>query len=384
MKKAGFVWMVFLTSFLSLLGQEPYHFMLGSDEFATIDIYDLSQTQDGRYWIATSDGIYRSTNATSATPSWSKRTNGITDEEFIGLEFHPTNSNIMYASGLDIYRSSNGGSSYASITGSGTGLDLNNLPSSTADVLRIGIAVSPAAAGDLWAYVVCEDPSASTGKRIYVYRRTGSTWTMIRDWAPGGGTNNTSKGWTAIAVSPIDADKVYYGFTKVAGTENGGTSWQSKSPYSGNGFHADVHALAIPPNVSNPQRFCGHHGGVSQKDPSNTGTGGWTFLCDGLEVATIWAFDDSEFDSDRIIIGNQDCGTNVTNGSGGWQVIRGGDGYNGRIDDESGLMISSANGTVNMFDYVNQYSDTKIDNNTNIKYLEYNWNLNEVVKEERI
>ena len=235
----------------------------------------------------------------------------------------------MYASGLDIYRSSNGGSSYASITGSGTGLDLNNLPSSTADVLRIGIAVSPAAAGDLWAYVVCEDPSASTGKRIYVYRRTGSTWTMIRDWAPGGGTNNTSKGWTAIAVSPIDADKVYYGFTKVAGTENGGTSWQSKSPYSGNGFHADVHALAFPPNVSNPQLFCGHHGGVSQKDPSNTGTGGWTFLCDGLEVATIWAFDDSEFDSDRIIIGNQDCGTNVTNGSGGWQVIRGGDGYDG-------------------------------------------------------
>lgn len=58
MKKGGFVILLFLILFGELFGQEPYHFMLGSDEFATIDIYDLNQTPDGRYWIATDDGLF--------------------------------------------------------------------------------------------------------------------------------------------------------------------------------------------------------------------------------------------------------------------------------------------------------------------------------------
>lgn len=58
MKRGGFVFFVFLSSCFGLFGQEPWRFMLGSDEFATIDIYDLNQTPDGRYWIATSDGLF--------------------------------------------------------------------------------------------------------------------------------------------------------------------------------------------------------------------------------------------------------------------------------------------------------------------------------------
>ncbi|MEZ4686631.1 MAG: hypothetical protein R3B47_11365 [Bacteroidia bacterium] len=68
-------------------------------------------------------------------------------------------------------------------------------------------------------------------------------------------------------------------------------------------------------------------------------------------MGTIWAFDDSEYDDSRIIIGNQDCGTNVTT-STGWKIILGGDGYQGRIDDESGLMVTQSNSTVRLYDYV--------------------------------
>jgi len=42
----------------TLLGQDPYHFILGQDELASVDIYDINQTDDGKYWIATNNGIY--------------------------------------------------------------------------------------------------------------------------------------------------------------------------------------------------------------------------------------------------------------------------------------------------------------------------------------
>ena len=38
--------------------QNPYHFFLGEEELAAIDVYDINQTNDGVYWIATNTGIY--------------------------------------------------------------------------------------------------------------------------------------------------------------------------------------------------------------------------------------------------------------------------------------------------------------------------------------
>jgi ligand-binding sensor domain-containing protein len=39
-------------------GQDPYHFKLGQEELAAIDVYDINQTIDGKYWIATNNGMY--------------------------------------------------------------------------------------------------------------------------------------------------------------------------------------------------------------------------------------------------------------------------------------------------------------------------------------
>lgn len=55
-----------IIGFLSLLffiagqakAQNPYHFFLGEEELAAIDVYDINQTNDGVYWIATNKGIF--------------------------------------------------------------------------------------------------------------------------------------------------------------------------------------------------------------------------------------------------------------------------------------------------------------------------------------
>ncbi|MEZ4686632.1 MAG: hypothetical protein R3B47_11370 [Bacteroidia bacterium] len=198
----------------------------------TIRMLRVDPNNGARVFITTSNGIYRSTNATSSTPGWSKVTSGITDDQFIGLEFHPNTSATMYASGNDVYQSTNSGGSFSSITGPGTGLDLNNLPGGNSTVLRIGIAVSADAPNDLWAYIVCDDPTvASIGKRIFVYRRSGGSWTMLENFSTTSAFDNLSIVWTAIAVSPTNADKIYIGHTKVRGSDNGGSTWAAKSPY---------------------------------------------------------------------------------------------------------------------------------------------------------
>lgn len=41
-----------------LYAQEPYHLVLGENELSAIDVYDINQTNDGVYWVATNNGVY--------------------------------------------------------------------------------------------------------------------------------------------------------------------------------------------------------------------------------------------------------------------------------------------------------------------------------------
>ncbi|MFT5619091.1 MAG: hypothetical protein ACI85I_002331 [Arenicella sp.] len=52
--------LAFILGLIPFIGfsQNPYHFFLGNEEFATIDIYGLNQTEDGLYWIVSNKGLY--------------------------------------------------------------------------------------------------------------------------------------------------------------------------------------------------------------------------------------------------------------------------------------------------------------------------------------
>lgn len=56
--KTLFAIIISIMMYGALIGQDPYHFILGQDELASVDIYDINQTKDGKFWIATNNGMY--------------------------------------------------------------------------------------------------------------------------------------------------------------------------------------------------------------------------------------------------------------------------------------------------------------------------------------
>lgn len=292
--------------------------------------------------LASSAGVIKTSNATALTPTWNVEFTGgaILDQQFRGIEYKPSDPSIIYASGKDIYKYD--GATWSSMTGSSTGLDLNNIPNSpNFDVARINIAVTPADPDMLYAYIYGTVQNNYDQALIYVYKN--NIWSKIFD--SGINTGSTSGkytiGWLSIAVSPINANEIYFGGITVRGT----VDYTDLTNYPilniggnvGAGIHADVHELKFQPITNNSGLFAGTHGGVSflpvPSDP--TPINRWNRRYNGLLVSLIWSFDNSNIDH-RKAIGLQDLGSSkldpVTNI---WSNYTGGDGFTARIDDEN-------------------------------------------------
>ena len=311
-------------------------------------------------FIATTKGIYRANNACEKKPIWKKVFDGLENQhDFRGVTFKPDDANTIYASGTGIFRSTNGGETWESLTGRQYTLNLTNLPDSFS-VKRINIAVTPAAPKNLYAYVIGTKKTPKktlTGGLIAVF--DGKDWEIVESKFSSG-FSYFSETWIAIAVSPVDPGMIYYGNTHVVGTQDAkNMKFVEVSPYCGNGFHADVHDLEFQPNVAQPKLFCGNHGGVSVKTIADDGIKGWVYRNEGLSVATIWSFDVREDKNDRAIIGTQDNGTLIFYDTLGykWHYIKGGDGYTARIDDQNPDIAYFSQGDRSLFRF--HYSKMK-------------------------
>ena len=322
------------------------------NEGGTIRKIRLNPNDMSECFLATSKGIFKGENIDGSNPTWTLVFNP-NDAELKGLEFDSDDPTVIYASGRDVYRSTDSGANWASITGSGTGLDFNNLPYESGwtnfQIKRINITMSgpnSGPSGAFYAYITGNAEPISGGDRVgyfYVYYFNGNTW----DSTP---KVNNSDSWTtptrtAIAVSPTNINEVYYGMDIVRGRNNINTGSIFQSIYNGDDTHADIHALVFEPNSN--RLFCGTDGGIHIKDLSVQGTGfpnqgGWIDFTNGLQVATPYKFDHAENRTDRIIMGNHDTGSIIYE-NGQWEIILGGDGYNGEVDNRTGLAFGSQN-----------------------------------------
>ncbi len=292
---------------------------------------------------AASEGVFRTDNARAESPVWTRVSDGINplDKELRGLEFKPGDPSTVYVSGQDIYRSVNSGDHWESLTGPETGLHIADLPDFR--INRINIAVTAADPDRLYAYLQgSRGPKDQQVGYIYMYKD--GSWKQLHFQSSG----VLSPSWLGFAASPVDADQVFFGFTHTYGSRDiTRLPMIKESPYTGSGFHADVHALVFQPNVEDPQLFCANHGGVSVKDLSHKGEAGWQYRNEGLQVATVWTYDVAQHDKAVYITGNQDCGVNVTRARDSvlvWECIAGGDGYGARIaDDRQRLMYYLSN-----------------------------------------
>lgn len=349
------------------------------DDQANIDVYalEISHSNSNYYWAGLNGGMVRSTdggnswtnvsgvandlyntitmhpnnaNIIFAIGQWGERVYRSTDGgasfsvvadvslDLYDLEFHPTNPEIIYASGNNIVLiSTNGGTSFTTIT-SGPWSGNSNI---------LMMAVTPAAPNNL--YVLQEQNGGFNA--LYLSQDMGNTWNTLDTFD---GTNNimgydqnVQSGQAPrdmdIVVSPVDANIVHVAGVETWRTNNLGQSWTKTTRWSAPGasdfIHADIDLLIYDGN----RIVAGTDGGIYYStDEANN----WTDISAGLAIRQFYRIGASRTDIDRVSGGSQDNGTG-TLVSGTWRDWLGADGMETFIDWNNPNIIygTSQNGT---------------------------------------
>lgn len=247
-------------------------------------------------YAAMRDGLYKTQNGGT---TWTQMIAGT----IYDMEFRPQNSQTIYISSVSsILRSTNGGTNWTTIN-SISGAD------------RVAIAVSPANANYLYAIA---GPALGVGSFKGVYRSVngGTSWTT-RSTTPnilGGSTtgqDSRTQSWydLAIAVSPTNINQVFIGGINTWRSNNGGQTWANTSHWvysptqNLNYVHADIHAMEYQGNTL----FVGCDGGIFRT--TNQG-GDFTDLSKGLAITEFYRLAGTPQNSNLILGGSQDNGTN--------------------------------------------------------------------------
>jgi photosystem II stability/assembly factor-like uncharacterized protein len=223
------------------------------------------------------------------------------------IDFHPTNSNIVYASGTEFNISADGGATFARVT--------SVLPNSPQ---RMSIATSIDEPN--WVYVLAGDSSGLIG--IYRSTDSGNNFTLQAD-SPnvfdyvlsGSGTGFQASYNNVINADPTDANIIYTGGINIWKSTDAGVTMNSVSywvgPLSGrDGLKGEQFAIEFSPFDNSI--YVANTGGIAKS--ANTGTT-WEEINNGLNVAQVYKIGVSQNIQDNFIIGQQDNGTVIYDGS---------------------------------------------------------------------
>ena len=229
---------------------------LGAGTFDRVRIYAIHLDQrtigsvaSAGLVAASSTGLWRSTNG---GVSWTRLFTGV----FSDVIGHPTSSTTMYAARFGsstvpgaIFRSIDGGATWEDISGAFPGTEAS----------RIELATSPARPGALFAIAGRRSNSTLLG----VFRWEENTGTVSL------GTNGlifptnridfgSQTGYDlAIAVDPVDANRIYVAGVRAFRSIDGGASYVEMAPT----VHVDWHVIRIDP-ADATRVFVGNDGGI--------------------------------------------------------------------------------------------------------------------------
>jgi photosystem II stability/assembly factor-like uncharacterized protein len=239
--------------------------------------------------IASYSGVLLSANNGA---SWTNVQTG----NFADIEFHPTNSQIIYASTMDgkYFRSANAGSTWTLIT---TGL------ANSGGNLRVEIAVSPHTPNRV--YLVS---GSGTGK-LARSDDSGLTFTLTNAPDLSNGLVNQTYYNLAIAASPVNGDIVHIGGLYASRSTDGGVNFNYNTntwDYPNTGLmhtlHADLHDLIY---IGNDTVYAACDGGVYRyKENVN----GWDPLNNGLAITQFYKIGGHPINDQLMLGGSQDNG----------------------------------------------------------------------------
>ena len=274
-------------------------------------------------FVVASNGVWRTTDYGD---TWTHVLNYI---RIYDMEFKPGSSNNLYIAGdSTFWLSSDTGSNWTQIT---SGLPVH--------AQRMAIGVTP----DNSSYVyLFAGPPTGVGSFVGVYRSTDSGQTFALKTAvpnilgyESDGQDAKHQTWydLAVAVSASDANTLVTGAINCWKSTNGGTSftiiskWDDYDGSQGIGYtHADIHNLTL--NPLNGYLYCCSDGGIFKSTDFGEN---WTDLTN-MSITEWYRIAGLESNSNLIIGGTQDNGSDKWTGSWTMQHILGADGMDCMID----------------------------------------------------
>ncbi len=269
---------------------------------------------------ATNDGIYRTINGGT---SWTQEIAG----NFKDVCMKPGDPNTWYASSNQFYRSTNIGDTWTNIT---TGLPASG------SAQRMSLAVSAANSSVVYALVSGNDSGL---QGVYKSVDGGTSFVQNSDnnpnylnWDTSATATTGGQGWYDLRIDadPTNADVIYIGGVNVWKSIDGGTNFSLAGHWYGGGgapyVHADIHAIHFVAGTS--RLLIGCDGGVF-----TTTNGGPNFsdISSSLAIGQLYKLSVAGTNSNIVISGWQDNGTNLKNGSTFTRPL-GGDGMDCQIN----------------------------------------------------
>ena len=244
------------------------------------------------------------------------------------IEFKPNNPNILYAAkqssgNSNVYRSVDGGANWSLINNGISGNRYRPLIAVTEDNPEV-----------IYALYSSSDYSYHG---LYKSSDGGDSWVLQSD-SPNilgretDGTGTGGQSWydLSLGVARNNENLVYVGGINLWRSDDGGVSWDIDGS-SGNGssysyMHVDQHAIEFNPHTN--VAFAGNDGGL-YKYIENLNK--WVDISDGLAISQFYNIGLSKSNSNRLVAGAQDNGTEMLTNST-WDAILGGDGMECAID----------------------------------------------------
>ena len=285
----------------------------------------ISPTNSNIIVAAARYGILRSTDA-GVSWSYASGTSGI---RFRDIEFQPGNGSVIYASSTaGFWKSSDSGSTWSQRT----------LPAEAADMQRNAIAVTPDDPNRVYMIASANSNSAMLG--FFRSNDAGETWSTMTGTSPNllgyseTGEAGTGQGWYDLCIdaSHTNADVVIVGGVNVWRTTDGGSSWGISGHWLGNGGAAEVHADIHGITYDGSTLLVGCDGGVYKS--ANDGTT-YSDITNGMSIGQFYQVGVAQDAANLVAGGLQDNGTILMDGSEIWTDIRGADGFEVYVMDNS-------------------------------------------------
>lgn len=284
------------------------------------------------------NGIYRSTNAGA---TW-QTTNAIgTEFRPSSLVGHPSNNDTLYAvmgrtvvpNQNGFWRSVNAGATW-SLLADGAAQGLPNLKNQGGKSVMSICRDQPNFMYAIFSNSINgNDELLGSDSGLFKSTNGGLSWsnTNLPDQSTGGLSFFNGQGMFDIyvAVHPTDPNKVYAGGIDILRTTNGGAPWTNITlGYSTRKFHPDQQAFAFNPVNPNTIYVVGD-GGVMK---SYNGGQSFVDLNHDLPITQFIGLAVSASDTNIVLAGSQDNGTELFTGNTNWDLVAEGDGGFTEID----------------------------------------------------